>query len=132
MRFIVHKRFKDKALCGNVNLPAMTVCECDGVIIKYNGNPICATTSENAHLHFALDDDGKGIQRGKLICSIQKKLSKRDDEYQVRWDKVWEDPVCKKYKRTEHADHWLWNHDFYNANIWDLQHIARLIGIKEV
>lgn len=131
MKYIIHKRFKDKAICGNVNIPAMTVCECDGAIIKYNGSPICAATSENAHMYFALDDDGQGMLRGGLTCAIQKKLSKRDNEHQERWDKVWEDPICKKYKRTEHADHWLWNHNFYNANIWDLQHIARLIGIKE-
>lgn len=27
MKYVVHRRFKDKAICGEVNLPAMTMCE---------------------------------------------------------------------------------------------------------
>lgn len=45
---------------------------------------------------------------------------------------MWEDPLCQKYKRPEHADFWLWNHAFYEAPVEDLRHIARLIGLREV
>ena len=132
MKYVVHRRFKDKAICGNVNLPAMTVCEENNEYIFYDGNMLCAATSENAHQFFARDDDGAGMLRGKLTQAIQKTLAKRDANYQSRWDKVWDDPICQPYKRIEDDNFWLWNHDFFNANIDTLQHIARLIGVKEV
>ena len=132
MKYIVHRRFKDKAICGDVNLPATTVCEENNGYIFYDGKMLCAAMSENAHQFFARDDDGAGMLRGKLTQAIQKTLAKRDANYQSRWDKVWDDPVCQSYKRIEDDNFWLWNHDFFNANIDTLQHIARLIGIKEV
>ena len=50
-----------------------------------------------------------------------------ENKYQQRWDKVWADKLCQKYKRRDHADHWLWNNDFYSAPIDDLRYIAALI-----
>ena len=131
MKYITHKRFKQKALCGDINLPALTECELIGNVITYNNKPLCICTSQNAHVYFSRNDDDQGLLRGKLTTEIQKVLSKRDDDYQKRWDKIWEDNLCQKYKRPEHPDHWLWNHDFFNANIFDLKYIANLIGIKE-
>ena len=132
MKYITYRRFKDKAICGNVNLPAMTVCEENNRYIFYDGKMICVATSENAHQFFARDDDDAGMLRGKLIQAIQKTLAKRDANYQSRWDKVWDDPACQPSKRIEDDDFWLWNHDFFNANIDTLRHIASLIGAKEV
>lgn len=93
---------------------------------------LCVVTSENAHQFFARDDDGAGMLRGKLTQAIQKTLAKRDANYQNRWDKVWIDPACQPYKRIEYTDFWLWNHDFFNADIDTLRHIAKLVGAKEV
>lgn len=130
MQYVTHRRFKDNAICGQVNIPALTVCKKIGNTIYFDGKPICFTTSENSHQYFARNDDGQGIERGKLTQGIQRKLAKRDSSYQNRWDKIWEDKVCQKYKREEHDDFWLWNHEFFNADIEDLRHIAKLIGVK--
>ena len=54
-----------------------------------------------------------------------------DEVYQAKWEKVWEDKLCQKYKRTEFSDYWLWNHEFYNAPIEDLEYIARLVGARK-
>lgn len=132
MNYIVHRRFKGNTLCGEVNLPAMTECALLDNIIHYDNIPICYIKSENAHQYFAINEDGQGMKRGKLTQMIQKKLAKRDEGYQSRWDKIWEDGLCQKYKRVDHADYWLWNHEFFNAPIEDLLHIAGLIGIKGV
>lgn len=132
LQYIVYKRFKGTSIGGDVNLPVFTICEeLDGIIF-YNDIPICAITSENAHLHFACNVDAQGMSRGKLIQAIQRKLkgNKFKPNYQDRWDKIWDDKLCQKYKRIEHKDHWLWNHDFYNAPIGDLEYIANLIGAK--
>ena len=127
MKYIVHKRFKGLAICGEVNLPVLTECEEADGIICCNGNPVCAVTSENAHQHFAVNDDGQGMTRGELTRTIQKTLAKRNGKCQERWNRVWESAVCQKYKRTEYADYWLWNHDFFNAPIEELQKIKNII-----
>ena len=126
MKYIVYKRFKERALCGEVNIPAMTQCEeCNGVIY-YNNLPLCITSSQNAHDYFSINEDGKGIQRGKLIHNITSLLRKRDKNHQKRWNLIWEDSKCQRYKSSEHSHHWLWNHDFYNASIEDLTYIWNL------
>lgn len=132
MNYILYKRFKAKAICGEVNLPYGTEVKCENGILTIECNPICGDHSQNAYDYFARNDDGNGLERGKLIQEIIKCLSKRDKDHQDRWNKVWEDALCQKYKRTEHTDYWLWNHDFYNAEIKDLKYIANLIGAKGV
>ena len=123
MEYIVHTRFKGLAICGEVNLRAFTELEeIDGVIF-HGDKPLCVSTSENAHKHFTCNDDGYGMERGELTRRIQNTLHKHTD----RWEKVWDSPMCQKYKRTDHADHWLWNHDFFNAPIEDLREIAKMI-----
>lgn len=127
MEYVVHSRFKKKAIGGYVNLPKYTKCEVIQNIIVHDGMPICAIESENSHQYFALNEDGKGIERGELTQYIQKRLAKNDKNHQLRWDRVWDDKLCQKYKREEHRDYWLWNNDFFKASISDLQYIANLI-----
>lgn len=130
MNYITFTRFKGKAICGYLNLPALTEVQLIDNMLYYQEKPICVITSENAHKYFMKNDDGNGIERGKLIMQIFDILQKKDKDYQNRWDKVWEDKLCQKYKRIEHQDHWLWNHDFYNADIYDLEYIYKMIGGK--
>ena len=128
MKYIVHTRFKAKAICGEVNLPALTEVNLKDNMLYYQDKQLCVITSENAHKYFARNDDGQGMERGQLTQAITKTLANTDDKHQEQWDKVWEDAICQKYKRTEYADYWLWNTAFYNADIEDLQHIYKLIG----
>jgi len=129
MKYIVHRRFKEKAICGNVNLPYGTECESVNGMLYYNNKPLCVVTSENAHQYFARNDDGFGLDRGKLTQGIQNAL-KQEENHQERWDRVWGDKTCAAYKRQEHADHWLWNHAFFNADLITLNYIAGLVGVE--
>lgn len=129
MNYITYKRTRFHGLSGVVNFPRGTEAEETGGYICVDGNIVCMNTSQNAYEHFARNDDGKGILRGRLVKSIKKTLEKRDTNYQKRWDKVWNDPLCGRYKRPEHNDFWVWNFEFYHAPIYDLQHIARLVGV---
>lgn len=170
MKYIIYKRFKGLAICGlDTNLPYGTECYSQDGLIWYNGFPLCRITSENAYLHFAINEDGCGINRGKLTTKIKEKLAgikiltkkylqdnpcvlQRSslgpaideteyckkypytfiftEETQKLWDRIWNDKSLYKYKRSENEEHWLWNHDFYDAPIADLEHIAKLINIK--
>lgn len=127
MQYINYKRFKGKAICGYVNIPALTNFQAEDGMIYYNEKPLCTVVSSNAHNFFARNDDGCGLQRGRLIETINKMLSKRDAFYQIRWNAVWEDAICNQYRRIEHQDYWLWNHAFYNAPIEQLEHIVSVI-----
>lgn len=129
MQYIVHKRLKDNCIGGYMNIPALSICEENNGLIFYNDLPVCYSTSENAHQFLARNDDNNGLERGKLTQAIQKSLAKQNN-HQERWNKIWDSELCKKYKRVEHEDYWLWNHDFFNASIEDLQQIYDLI--KEV
>lgn len=128
MLYVTVKRAKFKGISGPVNLPYGTEVECENGTIQKDGKPICRATSHNAHEFFSPDDDKNGLERGKLVQAIKKTLENRDAEYQARWDKVWGDGLCQKYKRVEHEDFWLWNHEFFCAPMCDLWHIARLVG----
>lgn len=132
MKYIVHRRFKHSTTCDKFNIPAMTECDEVNNIIMYQGKEVCYIKSRNAHQFFARNDDGNGMIRGKLTQVIQSTLSKQDNDYQNRWDKIWDDPLCQPYRRDDHFDMWVWNHEFYEADIEVLKHIANLIGIKEV
>lgn len=133
MQYIVHKRFKGKTVSGEVNIPAMSICEERNGWIYYNNRPICTATSACSHKHFAANNDGNGMRRGNLTTKIQRVLADTSDKstYNDRWNRIWNDNICSKYKRKEHTDHWLWNHHFFEACLEDLIYIAELIGIKE-
>lgn len=129
--YIANKRAKFDGISGYVNIPYGTRLMADEKYIYFNGMPLCAVTSKNAHEYFSQNDDGNGLLRGSLVHSIKRTVEHKDKLYQFRWDKIWGDQICQKYKRVEHDDFWLWNHDFFNAGIDDLKYIANLIGAKE-
>lgn len=130
MGYIVIKRARFISISGIANIPYGTKIDYMGGLLSIDGNPLCGDHSQNAYDFFARDDDGNGLKRGELTQAIRKTLEKQDKGHQDRWDKVWDDSICQKYKRTEHADYWLWNHDFFNAEVADLRHIADLVGAK--
>lgn len=128
MDYICFNRFKQKALCGEVNIPYGTKLDETNNVISYCGKPICYIKSQNAYDYFARNDDGKGLERGKLTAEIIKLLNNRKDgKYQNRWDRIWGDLSLLKYKRPEHDDYWLWNYDFFNASIDELNRIKSMI-----
>ena len=126
--YLCRKRARFDGISGQVNIPYGTALICqDGFLMRQN-KPLCGITSQNAYDFFSQNDDGMGRERGDLVGRILSRLQKRDSGYQARWNKVWEDARCQKYKRPEHEDHWIWNFDFYNGPVEDLRHIAGLIG----
>ena len=128
MDYICFNRFKQNALCGKVNIRYGTKLDETNNVISHCGNPISYTKSQNAYDYFARNDDGKGLERGKLTAEIIKLLNNRKDgKYQNRWDRIWGDLSLLKYKRPEHDDYWLWNYDFFNASIEELNRIKSMI-----
>lgn len=133
--YLVTKRFKDKAVCGDLNLPFGTKCFVNGLAICCDKGEICYIASDNAYEYFTQNDDGCAVLRRKLIDSIFNAVSRSKQDvagYDEKWDKIWQDCTCLKYRREDCGDDWVWNYDFYNASITDLQYIAKLVNAKEV
>lgn len=126
--YLCRKRARFDGISGQVNIPYGTALICQDGFLMHQNKPLCGITSQNAYDFFSQNDDGMGRERGDLVRRILSRLQKRDSGYQARWNKVWEDARCQKYKRPEHEDHWIWNFDFYNGPVEDLRHIAGLIG----
>ena len=123
-RYITRKRARIEGICGKVNIPYGTALETEDGYLLYEGSRLCVVTSQNAYDYFSQDDDGHGLERGGLVAAILARLEKRDADHQRRWDKVWESPLCLRYKRPDCEDFFIWGYDFYNAPIDDLKAIA--------
>lgn len=130
MEYITIKRARFQGIAGDFNLPYGTKIESDEDCLLHDGKAICFNTSQRAYDYFSRNDDGNGLERGRIVQAVMRLLAKRDAGYQDRWNKIWEDDTCKKYKRSETDDYWLWNHEFYQADIETLKYIANLIGAK--
>lgn len=143
MRYVVHRRFNKRCLCGCVNLPYGTVCELDGETIEYKDKTLVFATSEDAHQFFARDDDGRGLERGKLTQDIISSLRtveiaagasptpKQEKQQRLRdeaWERIWGDEKLHKFRVREFENDWVWNHAFFNAEIEELQYIKKVIS----
>ena len=128
--YVVRRRARFLAICGPVNLPYGTVVSSDGAFLSINDQKLCSVTSQNAFDFFSRNDDGRGMERGKLVEEITSRLEKRDARPQARGDSLWADAVANRLRRQDHADFWVWGQAFYQADIQDLEHILKLI--KEV
>lgn len=125
--YIVRRRAQFLSICGPVNLPYGTEVSSDGAFLTVNGEKLCSITSQNAYDFFSRNDDGHGLERGKLVHDIMCTLERRDAKYQARWDRLWADEGANKLRRTEHEDYWLWSYAFYNADVNELRRIRRLL-----
>ena len=131
IEYITTRRARFMGVNGPENIPWGTIVQAANGFLYLNGTRLCAVTSQNAHNFFARNDDGNGMERGRLTASIIARLSTRDKSHQARWNKVWEDPRCEKYRRQDSPDFWLWGHAFFEAPVEDLRHIADLVGAKK-
>ena len=118
MKFITYKRFKDKALSGSMNIPYGA--ELEG-LLYYKNNPVCLVSSEYGLKHFIRNDDNTGLERADTILSIEKILHKD----KTKWNLIWEDKSLERFRKSTIPDYWLWNSDFYSAQIEDLQYIYK-------
>ena len=125
--YIVRRRARFLAIRGPVNLPYGTEVSSDGAFLTVNGEKLCSITSQNAYDFFSRNDDGHGLERGKLVEEITSRMEKRDAKHQARWDKLWADAGANRLRRADHKDFWVWNHNFYNADVNELRRIRRLL-----
>lgn len=137
MEYVVHKRFKSVAACGKVlNIPYGTKLKIIGnFIATTDGQAICCSTSENAHKHFARNDDCNGLERGAITYAIaygKRRKLKAEGNSVYRFT----DKEIKMLGRDwahflmSDVDVILFNHDFFNADVSELKKLADSLNIK--
>lgn len=128
--YITYRRFKSNAICGSVNIPRGTVLQADGNFLKLgDGRCVCAPFSENARRHFALNDDGRGYERGAFIWAIA--YAPRNGQNGQRFTDSEIDILERDW------GHWLvpgidvilFNRAFVVGAVEDLQALARALSI---
>ena len=133
MKYITHRRFKKLSALGKqLNIPYGTELETtnDCTIVTPKGEPVCYTTSENAKLHFARNNDGRGLERGKLTYAIA--YAKRGKGNGFRFS----DSEIKMLKRDwshflrQDVDTIIFNEDFFAADVDELQRLADALNIR--
>lgn len=155
MDYIVYRRFREKALCGDsINLPYGTELKADGnLILTPDGKPLCYATSFNAHKHFAINNDGRGLERGAITYAIAYAPRKRmfkPQKAETLTDKIANLTEYRKHKGSgrftneeceilerdwkkflkPNLDVILFSHDFFTADIEELQKLADVLKIK--
>lgn len=136
MKYITHNRFRKLAACGaTLNIPYGTELETAGnFIVSPDGKPICCITSENAKQHFAHNDDGQGLKRGKLTWAIaysqrvRTGQSGRQQRFTEQEIKLLETKWAHFLRRDVEVI--LFNEDFFAAAVGELQQLADALHIK--
>ena len=134
MQYITIKRYKRPELGDRkaVNIPYGTVVEERGGNLYHGDIELCYDHSAVMREFFARNDDGRGLERGRLSQSIVETLKLRPgetrEEHDRRWDVCWNDELCLKYRKKTQEDFFLWSIEFFNAPIEDLKYIAALVG----
>ena len=77
-KYVVIERLRKKVTCGEINLPYGTECYTiyhgDEKAIMCDKGLVCYVSSKTAYKHFAQNDDGNGLERGRLTKSIIARL----------------------------------------------------------
>lgn len=132
MRYITHHRFRGLSTCGrSVNLPYGTELTLkNGFISTADGKMICFPTSENGHTYFAINDDGKGLERGALTYAIA--YAQRDAGDGFRFSEEEATMIKQDYPHflREDADSILFNHQFFEGDVDELKSLASTLNIK--
>lgn len=134
MNYLTIKRFKHTGIDDVFNIPYGTSLEGNNGYLWYNGKKVCSDHSAVMREYFVRNDDGLGLKRSKITKSIINAMAIRDNEtkedWQKRWDVLWDDAICNKYRKDYSETTFLWGIEFFNAPLLDLYHIAALVGVK--
>ena len=135
MKYITHHRFKGLAMCGEeLNLPYGTELTAAGnVLVTGDGKSVCCRTSENALRHFAVNEDGQGLERGALTYAIAFGTRRRRCENGVyRFSDKEREMLVRDWGRflRQDVDFILFNDEFFTAQRWELERLAAALDIK--
>ena len=70
-QYVARRRARFKGCNGQqVNIPYGSVLETQGGFLMWKGTPACTDTSQDAYDCFSQNDDGLGLERGRLALLL--------------------------------------------------------------
>ena len=135
-RYLVYKPFtKHFGLNKEKTYPVGTVFININDRICYENRLMCYRDSAKANECLVGDDDGCGMERGKLLDEIALLILGEKDK-EMRYSKImrlWKDPVAMKYSRMSDPDTepFLWTAEIRTAPLDDLKSIIQLLENAE-
>ena len=135
MKYITHHRFRGLALCGEeLNLPYGTELTVEGdFLMTADGKCVCCVSSDNGQRHFAVNDDGQGLERGRLTYAIAFGTGRRRcGNSGYRFSDKEREMLIRDWGRflRQDTDFILFNDDFFAAPVEELERIACGLGIR--
>ena len=132
MKYICHRRYRGKGISGKKYFFKRGVqLESIGQFITFNGAPVCAIQSENAHLYYANNEDGFGLMRGGLTFAIA--YSKRQPNYdnEFRFTMEEQEMLRAEYPfwLKDDSEAILFNDNFFNADVEELKNLAERLEV---
>lgn len=131
MEYICHRRYKKTGASGKeYNFRRGTKLETISNFIALNDGAVCSAKSLDAFQYFSRNDDGRGLERGDLTYAIAFSPRKPNKDNDFRFTDKEREMLCKEYKHfLKDMDFIVFNYDFFNAEIEELQKLAdRLFG----
>ena len=129
MEYICHHDFDGMTESGQVmHISAGTVLPVIGRRIAKDNASVCTVTSDAAYRYFARNDDGKGMERGKLTFAIafSRRVRKHEDGRVFRFSKKEQEKLLKDWGKflIDDPATILFNHSFFNADVRELRRMA--------
>lgn len=108
MIYICHNDFSGNSLSGPVEIPRAAILQEENGILYYKSQPVCLTASQAGKDHFARNNDGRGLERGRLTGEIVNlkpsvpvpAVPDRDEGAQ-EWESYWEEYRRMSARRSE-------------------------------
>lgn len=126
MKYICHNRYNKKGASGKEYLIRFKdEIETVGRFIAKGAEGICTVTSDDAFRHFARNDDGKGLERGKLTYKIAYAPRHPNEDNDFRFTEEEIEMLRKEYGNYLVRDNKavIFNFDFFNAEIEELKEL---------
>lgn len=131
MTYIAHRQFDGIAASGrNMSIPRETELPViSGWIATPGGEAVCAVNSENSKMHFSINDDKQGLERGALTWAIAYEPRRIGEGFRFSGDEI--ELLEKEYVHwLRDTDVILFNNDFFTAPVHELQKLADTLHIK--
>lgn len=134
MQYVCHQRYRKKGACGRKYFfKPGDALESIGPFISKDNREVCSRKSDDAFRHFARNDDGLGMERGRLSYHIAyaERHPNKNDGYRFTPEEI--EMLERDYPQylVPGIDVILFNADFFNAEISVLKEIKNKLEVKE-
>lgn len=137
MNYICHTRYKGKDMSGNkVLVRRKEQLERQGDILFFKGHPVCVHRSLVGKQHFAMNDDGRGLERGAITFAMAyaPRLRWSDDKERPRQQRFTDEELKTLSEKWAHylkpnIDMLLFNDAFFEENPDTLRQVAESVNV---